>query len=335
MAVKLTELLRRIPEDTESKVNTARKRALGEIRNVMRSKCNLELNLLSNRIKVSPGYPAELENIEFSDDIEVFHLLCLYRHHLENVNSGGKGLIDLLSKYSDTLKQIEFGKLRNSEYYIDTGQKASKFTTNIAQILLNYVTHYKDNDGNHPLTRILSIEEDILGVYKYRFVDNDLLENSTRSDTETNWASIELYWAVIGLSALWKSCKVEDLAVVVLTHELGHAFTQLGADSEGRIWNANHFAETNINVTEGLAQYYTHFTLNELSTGKFPYPNSFTAYEQLMSNQNAVYRSHLQWIQKYRLEDVRLAMLEFRRKGETLWEEFDLRLQKSKSVLSE
>ena len=36
-----------------------------------------------------------------------------------------------------------------------------------------------------------------------------------------NWANIRLYWGIIGLASEWLGCNVEDLAIVVLTHELG------------------------------------------------------------------------------------------------------------------
>src|SRR4029077_10395808 len=44
----------------------------------------------------------------------------------------------------------------------------------------------------------------------------------------------------------WLGCDVEDLTVVVLTHELAHAYTQLGADIEGRRWAAPLFAKAEI-----------------------------------------------------------------------------------------
>jgi hypothetical protein len=55
----------------------------------------------------------------------------------------------------------------------------------------------------------------------------------------------------------WMGCTVEDLTVVVLTHELAHAYTQLGADIEGRRWPAAAFAAAESGLKEGLAQYYT------------------------------------------------------------------------------
>jgi hypothetical protein len=71
-----------------------------------------------------------------------------------------------------------------------------------------------------PLKRVLLVSEDFLGVYEYDA--KDLFEDQRA----VNRATIRLYWGVIGLVSQWLGCAVEDLAVVVLTHELAHAYTQ-------------------------------------------------------------------------------------------------------------
>jgi hypothetical protein len=50
----------------------------------------------------------------------------------------------------------------------------------------------------------------------------------------------------------WLGCAVDDLAIVVLTHELAHAYTQLGADIDGRRWAAASFAKAETELKEGL-----------------------------------------------------------------------------------
>src|SRR5262249_21910254 len=64
----------------------------------------------------------------------------------------------------------------------------------------------------------LEVDEDVLGVYEYGCID--VFPES----------SVELYWGVIGLCAGWLGTAVEDLAAVVLAHELAHAYTHLGRD---------------------------------------------------------------------------------------------------------
>lgn len=121
---------------------------------------------------------------------------------------------------------------------------------------LNYTnewakTSLKELNDSDPLRILFDVNEDILGVYRYK-------TSGVKSDDRAiNRASIELYWAVIGLVAGYAACTVEDLTVVVLTHELAHAYTQLGADADGGRWQARRFASAGIAVVEGLAQYYS------------------------------------------------------------------------------
>ena len=93
---------------------------------------------------------------------------------------------------------------------------------------------------------MLSVREDFLGIYEYDarglFADEQAI----------NRATIRLYWGVIGLVSEWLGCRIEDLAIVVLAHELAHAYTQLGADIDGRRWAAPSFAKAETALKEGL-----------------------------------------------------------------------------------
>jgi len=62
---------------------------------------------------------------------------------------------------------------------------------------------------------------------------------------------------VIGVCAGWLGVPVEELAAVVLAHELAHAYTHLGRDVDGRRWEAQAFRDGEHAPKEGLAQYYT------------------------------------------------------------------------------
>ena len=339
MAERLTKLLERIPVDTEQRVENEKRRKLNEIRAILRSECQLSLKFHSKSILVSPGYPIELKSIDFPNDIEIFHQLCLYRKHLEDVLNGGRGLIDLLTNHQDVLSRIYFSEdseMRGSYDWLSAGNDKMLSVVSMVEEFLRYIAKFRVEDNEHPLTRILSIKEDVLGVYRYKtnFRDVDIFGSDTQEEPRSNWARIELYWAVIGLSALWKPCSVEDLTVVVLTHELAHAFTQLGADAEGRIWNANDFSRTESAVKEGLAQYYTHIALKKLDSDQYTNSSPFQAYEKLLPNQPDIYRTHLNWIEKFKQEDVRLAMLEFRRHREKSLEEFEYRLKRAQIEMS-
>ena len=67
-------------------------------------------------------------------------------------------------------------------------------------------------DQMHALERIFDIREDVLGAYYFRIPE------------------IRLYWVVIGIVARVLAVSVEALTVVVLAHELAHAYTHLGLD---------------------------------------------------------------------------------------------------------
>ena len=115
-------------------------------------------------------------------------------------------------------------------------------------------------DRNDPVPEILSVESDVLGVYEIsphhsrtRYPPPN--DGSPRGDKEPNPARIRLFWAVIGVVAACRSWSVEDLTIVVLTHELAHAYTQLGADLDGRRWPPKAFSEADVSLKEGLAQH--------------------------------------------------------------------------------
>lgn len=174
---------------------------------------------------------------------------------------------------------------------------------------------------------MLAVREDILGVYKYEIESQNGL---FFDDRQVNRASIRLYWAVLGLVSQWMGCRVEDLTLVVLVHELAHAYTQLGADIEGRRWPPVAFTKADIEVKEGLAQYYTDRVLQRL---KRRYPESFTVYKQMLSRQPKAYRTHLEWINNSTPEAVRRAMLETRRRQEGKLSDFNRRLADAQQQL--
>lgn len=145
-----------------------------------------------------------------------------------------------------------------------------------------------------------------------------------------NKASIHIYWGVVGLVSEWMGCSVEDLGIVVLTHELAHAYTQLGADIEGRRWPAWNFADAEPGLKEGLAQYYTDRVLNRL---KNRYAGAVRVYETMLPNQPEEYKAHLPWVKEFSPESVRHAMLEVRRWKEGKLDDFTRRLKEAEKKL--
>lgn len=175
-----------------------------------------------------------------------------------------------------------------------------------------------------PLKKVLAVREDFLGVYEYD------VRGLFADEQTVNRATIRLYWGVIGLVSELLGCGVDDLAIVVLTHELAHAYTQLGADIEGRRWAAPSFAKAETALKEGLAQYYTDRVLRRLERR---HAGALKVFLDLLPGQPEPYRAHQPWVENSSPEAVRRAMLEVRRWNEGKLADFNQRLEAAQKEL--
>ena len=96
---------------------------------------------------------------------------------------------------------------------------------------------------------VRALETDILGAYFFRV------------------PIIHLYWQAIGLASAIVDVPVEDLTIVILAHELAHAYT-CGEDKDGTAWDIERFAGADLHIVEGLAQFYTHLVCTALGARK-------------------------------------------------------------------
>jgi hypothetical protein len=145
--------------------------------------------------------------------------------------------------------------------------------------------------------QIREIEEDILGTYRFPL-------------GRSSW--VELYWMPIALVASAKNVRIEDLTVVVLAHELAHAYTHKGRDIDGRQWLDPDFGESDIKVLEGLAQYYTDVTARHL---RVRWPEMIKAFKALLELQSEPYRVHKTWLEdspQQRAEVIRFSLIQAR-----------------------
>jgi hypothetical protein len=260
-------------------------------------------------IEVAPGYPVVLQQIMFPDDFERIMLLGRYRALLEQARDGASGLLRL----RDALL-----RLPEPDKWVSTSEHDLQSVANWAAALLKVL------DQHDPLRKVLSVSEDFLGIYQYEA--GELFTD----EYAVNRATIRLYWGVIGLVSQWLGCRVEDLAIVVLTHELAHAYTQLGADIEGRRWAATSFAKAESALKEGLAQYYTDRVLRRLERR---FGGALTVFLNLLPGQPQAYRSHQPWVESSSPEAVRRAMLEVRRWHEGQLADFNRRLDMAQQEL--
>src|ERR1035441_6637046 len=57
---------------------------------------------------------------------------------------------------------------------------------------------------------------------------------------------IEVYWTVVGAVARAIDVDVEGLTLTVLAHELAHAYSHIGADTDGNRWGDQAFCESEV-----------------------------------------------------------------------------------------
>lgn len=208
--------------------------------------------------------------------------LLLNASKLEGVVSG----TNFLEEHFQELSMIQFDRSCKA------GEDEIKNVCGFAEDLLKYI---KSIDQSRS---ILEIDEDILGAYFF------------------NLPEIRLYWIVIGVYSQMLDIPIEALTVVVLVHELAHAYTHLGFDIDDRNWKTEDFARSDAYLVEGLAQFYTKVICEQIQQRL---PTAKSAFEKLLENQHEVYSEHEKWSTDRGLrhlgETVRISMLECRSKG--------------------
>ena len=150
----------------------------------------------------------------------------------------------------------------------------------------------KDHDLSQ---RLGGISEDILGAYYF-------------------WGrEVGIFWMAIGLFSALYGVPVDALTIVVLAHELAHAYTHLGFDIDDFDWPTDQFASTDLAVVEGLAQFYTEVVCKNLENRM---PEALQAFRILLDHQHEVYRTHRTWVEEndaHSGEIVRVSLVECRR----------------------
>ena len=319
MTIALDDLLAQVSPEVEETVRQTQQKALDLLQRAMRNECRLVMRTPDEQqeglpgarvpVEVVPGYPECLRGFRFPDNYARVLLLSRHRRALENCRGGNAGLLALRD---ELLKQVE------------PDERATAIAEH-AESLVDWAEDcLRQIDSIDPLRGILEVREDILGVYRYE------LEGLLGDDREPNRARIELYWCVIGLVAVGLGCRVEDLTIVVLAHELGHAYTQVGADIQGRRWLASAFRNADVELKEGLAQYLCERVLQLV---EHHYPDAQAAFERLLEKQSFPYQAHRRWAGSNAPEAIRAAMLEVRRNRLGGLDEFEDRLARASGQL--
>lgn len=247
------------------------------------------------QVDIVPGYPTVLKDMEFPDFNEQAEHLIAVRRNLECYLKDSKAIADTLLSLPVISKSGT--------------QKREKFLTDLSsgEIAVRELLKYAVK--NSIIKNILEIDADILGAYSF----------------EEGKGRIRLYWAVIGFVSSSLGVSPVDLAMVVLVHELSHAYTHLGADADGNTWTQ--MFKQDRRILEGLAQYYTHVVLHEINLRGLE-RDIRGAYDELTIQQPETYRRHLVWTEQWQSEVIRASMLEARNAGFTDRDAFEAALEK-------
>lgn len=322
MAISLDQLLSKIPDESRERVARTRR----QMHNAIREELRRETGFLLSRseidergeirtesknvpIELKEGLPERLMEFSFPDDLSLVLAISPFRRDLNNILQGIRGCEDGWMRFPSTPEGQDYQE--NWDEHIP----ATRTTVKALLTLL---------EETDPIKKILSVNEDVLGVYRYARISPfgyvDFYQNGT----------VELYWGVIGLVAGMMGVPIELLTGVVLTHELAHAYTHIGADIDGNRWDSEAFHNASTELVEGLAQYYTHMITYRLEQR---FPHLFDIFSLLLRHQPDAYKTHDKWIREYKPEEVRYALLAIRRSGKGALSEFEKELVSAKKAL--
>ena len=254
------------------------------LRDYLRTETGLRLamggDLQSVPIKVDSGMPPRF--VEVMRQFEGVEWLLLNRPAVAEVAEGTR----CMEGFADAAR---------AAWGDEAGPAVANDIRRVQETATNWL---RKLDERNTVKQIIGIEEDVLGAYFFRI------------------PQIRLYWVVIGITARTLGVAVEALTIVVLAHELAHAYTHLGRDIDNERWDTGHFAGSDLDIVEGLAQFYTKVICTRLQDRM---PAALQGYEALLKEQSGPYRAHLNWVESDERggEIVRVSMIECRSRGIT------------------
>ena len=277
-----------IPPDAQERIERAVKQANASLREQIRVETGLRLSDGAERFaipfRVCEGFTGPFGDIIMRyPDRQLWWLIC----GLRQIGGIVEGAEWLLEHWPDLEKWDRLPPAARG------GSDAVARARDVALELQKFV-------ANPPLIgEIKKITADYLGCYFY-------------PPERPPW--IEIYWMPIALIAAMLNVRMEDLAVVTLTHELGHGYTHLGRDIDGASWDTAGFSKSDSEVKEGLAQFYTEVVTQKIASRQ---PGVHDAYEKFLALQGGPYLAHKEWLkeQPQRSETVRFALLSTRTNG--------------------
>ena len=280
-------------EDLRAIVGSTVKQWNGIVREYLRKQTGLRLSTEVESNRVAAGRVRKVRSVpvrvvselpirfatETRDLTDEDIMVLLHKSKLDDVKSGTKFMAEEYKKLP---------KIKGSCATEDEIKNVQAFASALLE-------HTKKHDKSK---WILKIDEDILGAYFFRIPE------------------IRLYWIVLGVYSQILDIPIEALTVVTLIHELAHAYTHLGYDIDNRDWDTEGFAESDVYLVEGLAQFYTEVICDQI---KQRLPAAKNAFEKLLDGQSDVYKEHRKWFRgedsEHMGEAIRISMLESRSNG--------------------
>jgi len=251
---------------------------------------DLWIGLIESRLK-------DLTGLRLSKDPK-YQYLTDDNYDKKPIKRSGKDSVvvfhtDHLEKDLDTGNQFEvwafiLGRIGTGNVFEKGIEFESKELSNKAQVQLEAIQKevLRFDDGDFGIS-------DILGVF---------------SDYEH---MIKLFAQVIAYHSILLKVEAEDLAFVVLAHELAHAYTIAGYDID--VYRGQLLDQPNQRhkyIIEGLAQYYTEAVCHQLVGKQAQFK---AAFEALLTKQRDPYTWHKHWFGgKQSHERVRTLLLRYR-----------------------
>jgi hypothetical protein len=287
---QVEEILRLLAEGAEAKVAASAKRKNPQIRESLRNLMRLNLNERRFEEKTTGGQrvpirvvgtmPEPVRNLLAERKYrQVLERIAGYRHVAFRLKESCQHLIGLCQSLMNeqelapgTVQLIVLPEDPEAHLHrLSEMEEAFRRASAEAEHMLAM------SEKAELLKDLFSIREDVLGAYFSGSFDQ----------------RVELYWVVIGAVARLLGLNVEDLTTVVLTHELAHAYSHLGLDSDGERWEDHAFHQSDCWIVEGIAQWYTKAVVEDLS--RKDGPGVVEAYQRLLQIQHGPYRWHDHW----------------------------------------
>lgn len=235
--------------------------------------------------------------------------------------------IEIKASFDETFMQIidnNFPELDFEEYSILTEYLSS---------MKKSKQYFEDKKALHNFSLVKTYVEYRLKDFDILDITNDIFDflNPKNSDVFGCYflekGLIEIYIYPIVLFCQLHDLDLESFVVMVLTHELAHAYNHIGRDKDARYWDS--FSKVDNCISEGLAQYYTDSFIKQYY---YKQPKLIHTFYKTLEFQSESYKCFSNW--DVSLEQVYRAFIEVRRKKIYKYSDFiDIIEEAKKSIL--